>query len=157
MRRAAWRYLVRRGADAAVLTRAFLDLGIMELSLRRHGFRRTLERIERSPARGPAEVNRSDFSGAERYARRINMAARFHPVNARCLHKSLVLHRWLRREGLPSHLRIGVLKEDGELKAHAWVELAGRAVNDRQEALVGFSRLTRELAERREQVHSRGD
>jgi hypothetical protein len=44
----------------------------------------------------------------------------------------------LRREGLPSQLRIGVRKADGALKAHAWVELCGSVVNDDPSAVAVF-------------------
>ncbi|PYV14165.1 MAG: lasso peptide biosynthesis B2 protein, partial [Acidobacteria bacterium] len=32
-----------------------------------------------------------------------------------------------------SQMRIGVTKDDGQFKAHAWVELLGSALNDRQD------------------------
>jgi hypothetical protein len=70
------------------------------------------------------------------------MAARHHVVPAHCLHRSLVLHAWLRREGLPSSLRIGVQKANGELRAHAWIELAGQVINDRPAAVAPFGVLS---------------
>jgi hypothetical protein len=79
---------------------------------------------------------------AARYAWAIALAARHHVVRARCLHRALVLHRWLRREGLPSELRIGVRKVDGALLAHAWVELDGEAVGDQPAAVAAFAPLT---------------
>jgi len=52
------------------------------------------------------------------------------------------LHHWLRGEGLPSELRIGVRKEHGALKAHAWVELGDHVVNDRPSAVEEFTVLS---------------
>jgi hypothetical protein len=80
---------------------------------------------------------------ARRYAYWLNIASRHHVVRARCLHRSLVLHHWLRRERMPSDLRIGVRKDNGTLKAHAWVELGGRVVSDSPSAVAAFRLLAR--------------
>jgi hypothetical protein len=69
------------------------------------------------------------------------VAARSHVVEARCLHQSLALHAWLRRERLPSELRIGVRKSYDELIAHAWIELGGQVVNDGPDRVAEFSPL----------------
>ena len=45
---------------------------------------------------------------------------------ATCLVRAIALELLLRRSGRPAELRIGVAKEAGELKAHAWVEAEGR-------------------------------
>src|SRR5260370_14135879 len=55
---------------------------------------------------GPEDVNR-----ARRYARWLDMVSHRRFIRASCLDRSLALHRWLRREGMPSHLCIGVRKE----------------------------------------------
>jgi hypothetical protein len=52
-----------------------------------------------------------------------------------CLSRSATLWWLLRRQGIPSALRIGVRKEDGALDAHAWVECDGVAINDRTRSL----------------------
>jgi hypothetical protein len=41
---------------------------------------------------------------------------------ATCLTQALALHILLRRAGLESRIHIGVAKEDGIFRAHAWVE-----------------------------------
>jgi len=68
----------------------------------------------------------------------------------------LALHQWLREEGLPSELRIGVRKDDGELRAHAWVELGGLVVNDGAGAVAAFTPL-RSLASIASVVRASGD
>lgn len=46
-----------------------------------------------------------------------------------CLPKALVGHRLLCRQGFDVHLKIGVLKNNGDqLTAHAWIEYEGRVV-----------------------------
>ena len=47
---------------------------------------------------------------------------------ATCLTQALALHILLRRESLPSRIRIGVSKDAGHFEAHAWVESLDRVV-----------------------------
>ncbi|MGH9678172.1 MAG: lasso peptide biosynthesis B2 protein, partial [Candidatus Acidiferrum sp.] len=44
--------------------------------------------------------------------------------------RSMALWWLLRRRGMPAQLRIGARRTGGEFEAHAWVEMAGRAIND---------------------------
>jgi hypothetical protein len=62
-------------------------------------------------------------------------------IPAHCLHRSLTLHHWLRGEGLPSTLQVGVRKDGDALRAHAWIELGGAAVDDEPASVAAFSRL----------------
>ena len=67
---------------------------------------------------------------AMRLGRLVSIASRHGPCTVTCLRRSLALGWLLRRRGLPAQLRVGVGKDDGRTHAHAWVELAGRVVND---------------------------
>jgi hypothetical protein len=60
----------------------------------------------------------------------VDRAARFLPGHANCLDRSLCLWWLLQRQGWAPDLRIGVRKVEGVLEAHAWVEEAGRPLND---------------------------
>jgi hypothetical protein len=60
----------------------------------------------------------------------VDLAARHLPWQPTCLPRSLVLWFLLRRQGVPAELRIGVQKSEHQLKAHAWVEVDHRVVND---------------------------
>jgi hypothetical protein len=130
-------------AGGLLLARAGAAIALVHLDLHLGGLPRALG----SPPGGAAAprarwvVDEGALGRAERYARSIETAARYHPVRARCLHRALVLHRWLRREGLPSELRIGVRKVGGALNAHAWVEVGGTAVGDHPAALAPFTPL----------------
>jgi len=66
----------------------------------------------------------------QRMQRLVDIAARNHLYPMGCLRKSLVLQRLLGRRGIATELRIGVRKEGSELKAHAWLEYAGRPVGE---------------------------
>jgi hypothetical protein len=126
-------------ADRMLLSKAYLALLGVDLSLRLFGFQRLLERQQRRVSLGPDTLTEGALSRAWRYAFWIDVAARHHMVRARCLHRALALNGWLRREGLPSTLRIGVRKAEGQLKAHAWVQLAGRTIYERDDALTMFT------------------
>lgn len=139
MTRRLRRFLALSGSERALFIRAYVDLCLIDVALRIFGFRRIVGWI---PAPGDDRViSLEDLRRAGRYARWIEVASRHHIVPARCLQQSLVLHQWLRREDLPSKLRIGVRKEDGALKAHAWVELGAQIVNDRSAVLAAFTPL----------------
>jgi hypothetical protein len=121
-----------------VLLRAVVWLGLIDLGLRILGYRRMMELV---PA--TTEQASSSVPGHVRmYAAALELVGNRYLVPARCLHKSLVLHYWLRREGISSQMQIGVRKEDQQLKAHAWVELGGQVVNDDQDAVAAFRTLS---------------
>ena len=133
--------------DRRLLARAFIGLAMADMSLRFVGFSRLIQGrrpvASRGVNRGLMAVNRP-----EHYARWLEIASRHHVVRARCLHRSLVLHQWLLRDGLESQLRIGVRKEGRMLHAHAWVELDGQAVHEHPGALVRFTPLANPHSQR---------
>jgi hypothetical protein len=57
----------------------------------------------------------------------VRRASRFVP-GATCLTQAIAARTLLARRGHSSTLHLGVAKEDGELKAHAWLEAGGRVV-----------------------------
>ncbi len=141
----AGRHIAGRCADLGLFVRAYIRVGHVDLRLRAYGFQGVMQRVERRIVSEGTTVHARDVRRARRYARRIETAARLHFVRARCLHRSLALHEWLREEGLPSELRIGVRKQGGELKAHAWVELGQHVVTEA--AVIGFAPLGRAAIE----------
>ena len=133
------RYSALGRADRRLLRQAFIGLALADLSLRSAGFARLIQRkltASRRDGGGSVAVNLP-----ERYAHWLEVASRHHVVHARCLHRSLVLHQWLLRDGLASQLKIGVRKEGRMLHAHAWVELDGLAVHEHPGALAAFTPL----------------
>jgi hypothetical protein len=121
-----------------LLLRAFIGLLLLAVELRWRGFGRLVAEAGGRPAqrreRAPAEA----LALARRYARGIEVAARYQPRPARCLHRALLLHRWLRADGLASELHIGVRKEGRALLAHAWVSVDGEVVTDPAPAIAPF-------------------
>ena len=63
-----------------------------------------------------------------------------------CLERSLTLWWLLRRDGIDGELHIGARKEDGQLKAHAWVELRGEVLNDSPEIHNHYARFDAPIA-----------
>lgn len=63
----------------------------------------------------------------EEICRAVDIAARFVP-GASCLVKAQAGSAMLHRFGYAAEIKIGVLKESSDLKAHAWVECEGRVV-----------------------------
>ncbi|MGA9797820.1 MAG: lasso peptide biosynthesis B2 protein [Terriglobales bacterium] len=64
---------------------------------------------------------------AEQLSWAVRAVSRYVP-HATCLTQAVVLHILLRREGLPSRIRIGVSQDAGRFQAHAWVESQNRVV-----------------------------
>lgn len=62
----------------------------------------------------------------------VNVAAGHGLTRVRCLQRSLVLWCLLERNGIDSEIRYGARKEDGQLQAHAWVEVGGVALHDNE-------------------------
>ena len=72
----------------------------------------------------------TSFAEAHAVARMVNAAARRGIVRGNCLSRSIVLWWLLLRRAIPAQMRIGVRKSGEAFEAHAWVEMAGRAIND---------------------------
>ncbi len=80
----------------------------------------------------PTELTDAQRVVATRCARAINRAATYGPLRPRCLARSLGLQRMLERQGVPgSVVRIGVRLQEKEFLAHAWVELEGQPLGER--------------------------
>lgn len=60
----------------------------------------------------------------------VNVAANHGLTRVRCLQRSLVLWCLLERNGIGSEIRYGARKENGQIQAHAWVEINGVALHD---------------------------
>jgi hypothetical protein len=126
-RLAAWRVL--SGADQRRLLGLACGLPLVEFSLRCVGAQRTASWLSRVIAPGATRHATSDgLRDADRLAQLGAIAGRRGIVTARCLSQALLVQALLRRRGLDAVLRVGVLKDDRNFDAHAWLELEGRAL-----------------------------
>jgi hypothetical protein len=114
--------------------RAIVLLPLVALSLRWRGFRATQAALERFLSKANPEPDAPLASkDAALTALMVNAADRHGLVHPSCLAKSLTLWWLLGRQGIPSHLRIGIRKEKEKFEAHAWVECDGAALNEPDE------------------------
>ena len=114
--------------------RAAVLLPLVAMSLRWRGFRATQAALQRflsntNPEHDPALISKD----AAVTAHMVNAADRHGLVHPSCLAKSLTLWWLLERQGIASHLRIGIRKEREKFEAHAWVEREGAALNEPNE------------------------
>jgi hypothetical protein len=65
----------------------------------------------------------------DRVCAAVNYACVWYPKRALCLQRSFVTTYLLRKQGAPAQMVLGAQKLP--FKAHAWVEVNGRAVNER--------------------------
>lgn len=132
------RFLALTGAERRIALESAALMTLTAASLRLFGLRRVYHWMgRRRPRRKPAQAGPDDTFArlAEAGVRR---AARPLPY-ATCLPQSLTLWWLLRRHGIQSELRLGVRKEGEEFKAHAWVEVDGVALNDRDDVRHRYS------------------
>jgi hypothetical protein len=132
------RRLARLVAAATLPPRALLRLCATAAALRLYGFPRLVALARASASRPDRLPTAQELARARRYAGWLRALGSGWPLRAHCLPRALALHFWLRREGIPSEVCIGVRKEDGALRAHAWVELGGLVVDDLPLAVAPF-------------------
>jgi len=114
--------------------RALVLLPLVTLSLRWRGFRATQAALQRFLTNASQEFSTgSAGKNTAVTAHMVNAADRHGLVHPSCLVKSLALWWLLGRQGISSHLRIGIRKENEKLEAHAWVERDGAALNEPDE------------------------
>ncbi|NUO62048.1 MAG: lasso peptide biosynthesis B2 protein [Gemmatimonadaceae bacterium] len=80
---------------------------------------------------------------AMRYARAVRVASAYGMFRPKCLVRAVATERMVRGAGITgSRIRIGVRVDDGGFAAHAWVELDGRVLGDRQDYTRQFAPIT---------------
>jgi hypothetical protein len=73
-------------------------------------------------------VKSADQPTIDRICSAVNYACAWYPKQARCLQRSFVTTRMLRKHGIPAQMLLGAQKFP--FKAHAWVEVNGRVINE---------------------------
>jgi hypothetical protein len=134
--------------DRWLLFQAWVLLLVVDLALRTLPF----PWIQAWAARGGGkQAGRSAGENAvlvQRLGRLTDLAARHHLYPMRCLRRSLALQWLLNRHGIPAVLRLGVQREAGELKAHAWLEHDGLPLGEPQDVESHFVPLLAQEASR---------
>jgi len=114
--------------------RALVLLPLVSLSLRWRGFAATQAALRRFLSNAQVEHDPAlAGKNAAETASMVSTADRYGLIHPSCLAKSLTLWWLLARQGISSHLRIGIRKEQEKFEAHAWVEREGAALNEPDE------------------------
>jgi hypothetical protein len=117
-------------ARRPAVERRLLVSAIGLLALTRIGLRvSSVSRVENTLARLPSAARAGSGRSAsiDQVAWAVGRASRIVP-RATCLPQALVARSLLERQGFPARVHIGVTREDGLLRAHAWTEADGRVV-----------------------------
>lgn len=105
--------------------KAYLVLIYFDLYLARGNFEGLYERVRRCCVRKITAREKT----VERICAAMDMACIWYWKEALCLQRSAATTCLLRRYGVPAQLVIGA--QQLPFKAHAWVEVDGRVVNDK--------------------------
>ncbi len=115
------------------LGQAWVLFLLIELGLRLLSFRSLLALCRRCSWRGRLGSGFTSLPSIERSAWLTAIAGRYSPVRATCLKRALTLSVLLEQRGIATRLRIGVSRQAGALRAHAWLEQHGRIILGLQE------------------------
>jgi hypothetical protein len=119
-------------------------LPTIALSLRLFGFRRVQRALACNELglNGPAG-SRGHSSRPSDVARLVAAVTRHGPFRASCLPVALALGWLLGKQGITTHLRLGVRKYAARLEAHAWIEHQGKPLIDSPEVYERFAMFDR--------------
>ncbi len=106
---------------------AFVGLLAFDLLLKFVGFRSLIERVESWPT---AEPRSNDLAICRRVRAMVDRAQMYYPKKAMCLQHSAVVTCLLRRRGVPAQMVLAA--HEFPIRVHAWSEVEGYVVNDRQ-------------------------
>ncbi len=121
------RFLALGSEDRRTLLQAWCFLLLADVRLRRHSYRQVQAGLaQRRSGRAPGDA----VAVIRRVARLTDLAARHHLRPMTCLRRALATQRLLAERGIVTQLRIGVRKDGEEFGAHAWLEYAGKPIQD---------------------------
>src|SRR5579864_3308138 len=127
----------RLAARLLLVLEAYLSLIRFDLYLARGNFGTLHNKVRNYPTR--KKISSIDSIG--RICAAVDMACIWYFKEALCLQRSAVTACLLRKYGVSAHLVIGA--QQMPFKAHAWVEVDGRVVNDKQYVPEMYGILTR--------------
>ena len=106
---------------------AFIGLLGFDLLLKFAGFHSLIKRVEHWPTKKPQATDRNI---CRRVRASVDRAQMYYPKKAMCLQHSAVVTCLLRRRGVPAQMVLGA--HEFPVRVHAWTEVEGYVVNDRQ-------------------------
>jgi Transglutaminase-like superfamily len=115
-----------------LFVKAFLEL------IRQHRFlhKQDLDGIHGGIRQTSVADRKPEHGDVERICRAVSIACIWYPKQVFCLQRSAAATKLLRRHGIPAEMVIGAKRLP--LRAHAWVEVEGRVVNDKPEVQTDY-------------------
>jgi len=129
-----WRRFRRLSVpERRILLRSLFLLALTSAALHTIGYRRWKLFLARFTAQNnsTAPLTPESLHSARRIARMVAAASEEGIFHGKCLEQSIVLWWFLLRRRMPAELQIGGRRTSAGFEAHAWVEIAGIVVNDR--------------------------
>ena len=106
---------------------AFMGLLAFDLLLKFAGFHSLIEKVEHWPTTAPRSTSQEI---CRRVRAMVDRAQMYYPKKAMCLQHSAVVTCLLRRRGVPAQMVLAA--QEFPIRVHAWSEVEGYVVNDRQ-------------------------
>lgn len=102
------------------------------------GFNRSFSRMHQFVSNWRLAPRAMPSNEIDRICEAVNCACVWYPKRVRCLQRSAVTTCLLRSSGIPAQMVIGA--QNLPLRAHAWTEIEGRAINERRDVrrIYGF-------------------
>jgi len=120
------------------LLQAALWLPLMHVRLKRAGLQSCLRWIAAQNQTATPPTAAWHLGQARGCGRSVALAARHGLVAGTCLSRSLTVMLLLARRQVAGRLRVGVDLDNGALKAHAWVEVAGVPLEPGEDSYAPF-------------------
>src|SRR5260370_39890808 len=120
-----------------LVLRAYLKLIIFDLYLARGNFSALYDKVRKYPRRKETPA----LGAIQRICFAVDMACIWYWKEALCLQRSAATACLLKQYGVPAQMVLGA--QQMPFKAHAWVEVGGRVVNDKQYASEMYAVLDR--------------
>lgn len=98
-----------------------------------------LHKVNDSTAR--AEASPLPFEQVKQVIKLSEVAGRFHIRKMNCLRRCISQEKMLEKRGFKTRMHIGVRFEEEKLKAHAWLTLQGKVINDSADVSTRYSEL----------------
>lgn len=122
-------------ARLVLILEAYLSLIRFDLYLARENFESLYNKVRNYPVR----TKPGSPTAVERICLALDMACIWYWKEVLCLQRSAATTCLLRKYGISAHLVIGA--QQMPFKAHAWVEVDGRVVNDKRYVHELYARL----------------
>jgi Transglutaminase-like superfamily len=104
---------------------AYVTLIRFEVCMRPRTFASLYKKVRNCPIRGRGASNKD----VERICYAVDLACIWYRKEVLCLQRSAATACMLKKHGAPAQMVLGA--QQTPFKAHAWVELGGRVVNDK--------------------------